>query len=230
MKRMIATLLLLSLCLLCFGCSQSSAEPQIRYEKANAYYTQEGAQYTMEIQFAEPVAKGSTLSLLLEDKEILGFTAEATFTNLHLSSPALELEKPYVLTVNGELQRHGKGRPIVQATEPGYIPDPTISTIPQEPMGDTTVSDEKVESDTSLDTPPIVSIDISPEYLVPVGGSDPVTESPALNPDGTLVSKPGIGDKVQTDNIALKPNIQFGGTTFTLSGTVTRFISVQNAS
>ncbi len=234
MKRITAMILLLSLCLLCFGCSRTPAEPQIRYEDTKAYYTQEGSKYAMEIQFTEPVTEGSTISLLLEEEEIIGFTAEASFSKLHLSSLDLELDKPYVLKVNGELQRHGKNRPVVEATEPGYIPEPTVPTIPLEPMGDTTtsptVSDENTEDKSPFDTPPTIAEDISLGDISSITGVNPNENSSGVNSNGTLTTEPINADKVQTEDSALRPNIQIGGTTFTLTGTVTGFVSVQNAS
>ena len=236
MKRIAIALLALSLCLVCFGCS--SDRPTIRYENSMAYYTQKGSSYTMELQFDEPVSEGSTVALLLEGEEILSFTAEANFSRLRLSSVKLELNKPYTLEVNGVLQCHGKGRVVVEETEPGYIPDPTTVTIPQEPMMEvepTTVeitvetagTEETSENDSPFGTPPTVA-----EEGITIGsvisGQTP-TVGGTTNSDGTLNQKPINEDKTSGTSQSLQTTIEVGGTTFTLTNTVTGFASVRNA-
>lgn len=235
MKRIAIALLVLSLCLVCFGCGASG--PMIRYENSMAYYTQKGASYTMELQFDEPVSEGSTVALLLEGEEILSFTAEANFSRLRLSSVKLELNKPYSLEVNGVIQCHGKGRVTVEETEPGYIPDPTTVTIPQEPMmeGETTVAttaetiptEETSENDSPFGTPPTIA-----EEGITIGSITP-TQDPTVggapNSDGTLDQKPINEDKTSGANQSLQTNVEVGGTTFILTNTVTGFASVRNA-
>ena len=245
MKRFTAILLLFILCFLCVGCSQSPAEPQIRYESEKAYYVQEGSSYSMELQFEEPVTEGSVISLLLEEEEVLSFTAEESFSRLRLSSPKLELDKPYILKVNGIPQRHGVSRAESETTAPGYIPEPTIPTIPQEPMAVTTapaVSDEQVSDatvsqetsskedvgDSIFDNPPTIDEEAFSQK-VSESGDQGISNLPSANE--ILTTEPLNADKVQNEEqSALVPNVQFGGTTFVLTGTVTGFTSVQNAS
>ncbi|MBR4308587.1 MAG: hypothetical protein IKT58_03225 [Oscillospiraceae bacterium] len=235
MKRITIALLVLCLCLICFGCDAS--QPTIRYENSMAYYTQKGASYTMELQFDEPVTEGSTITLLLEGEEVLGFTAEGEFTRLRLSSVKLELNKPYSLEINGVIQCHGKGRVTVEENDPGYIPDPTTVTIPQEPMmeveitvattAETTPTEETSENDSPFGTPPTIA-----EEGITIGSITPTQESTvsgSLNSDGTLNSKPLNEDKVSGDNQSLQTSIEVGGTVFTLTNTVTGFASVRNA-
>lgn len=246
MNRIIAILLLFVLCFLCVGCSQSPAEPQIRYESEKAYYVQEGASYSMELQFEEPVTEGSVISLLLEEEELLSFTAEESFSRLRLSSPKLELDKPYTLKVNGIAQRHGMSRGESETTAPGYIPEPTIPTIPQEPMAVTTapaVSDEQISDatisqetsskdtdagDSIFDNPPTIDEDAFSQ-MVSESGEQGISNFPSVNE--ILTTEPLNAGKVQTEEQSvIAPNVQFGGTTFVLTGTVTGFTSVQNAS
>ena len=246
MKGFIAIILLCSLCLLlCVGCSSGTAEPQIRYENENAYYVGEGASYSMDLQFEEPVAEGSIISLQLEEEEILSFTAEQSFSRLRLSSPRLELDKPYILKVNGIVQRHGMSRPQTETTEPGYIPEPTIPTVPQEPMGEIltpTVSDDRIsetvgsvettseeadDGDSIFDNPPTIDEEAFSQK-VSESGEQGTSNLPSANE--ILTTEPLNADKVNKENSALDPNVQLGGTTFVLTGTVTGFTAVQNAS
>lgn len=227
MKRLTTVFLLLSLCLLCIGCSaeqSSSAEPQIRYEDSTAYYTQNGAKYTMDLAFTDTVEKGSTIALLLDGKEILGFTAEEDFSHLRLSSVLLELNQPYHLTVNGKLQRHGKGRPIAETTPPGYIPDPTMPTIPQEPMGEVVTtapsSQDNENNDSPFGTPPTIVIEEIPSF-------EDATSSVS---NGILPSQPFGSGKTQSEDSSLLTDVSMGGTEFTLTSTITGFVSVQNNS
>lgn len=227
MKRIIALLLAGALCLLCFGCGTAKS-PKLRYDGTTAYYTQEGSTYTMDLQFESPVTKGSTVVLLLEEEEILSFTAEEDFSRLSLSSVKLEANRPYTLSVNGTLQCHGKSRGEAYDNELGYIPEPTLSTIAQEPMGEVPVettapTETENYEDSPFGTPPTIAEETVTSLL---GNVVPTTGD--VNSDGTLTTEPITADKAE--NSALRPNTQIGGTTFTITGTVTGFTSVRNAS
>ena len=251
MKRLIATLLILCLSLVCFGCGAEktpSTQPEIRYDDSGAYYTQEGATYSMELQFKEPVPEGSIISLLLEEEEILTFTAETAFSHLRLSSPKLELNQPYSLKVNGVLQCHGKSRPATQPPQPGDIPEPTLSTVPQEPMTATTApTQSSADKGSSTDTP---AVEPSPtETQDPFAGS-PFVTPPTVSIDTDIDNipsltdgedpMPGIGDNLprptisnhgnSSEDLSLRPNLRTGGIYFTLTATVTGFSSVRDAS
>ncbi len=228
MKRFTALLLMVAVCLLCFGCG-ASGSPKIRYDSSTAYYTQEGSDYTMDLQFETPVTEGSTITLLLEEEEILSFTAEESFSRLSLSSVKLEADLPYTLSVNGELQCHGKTRVETDNPDLGYIPEPTLFTIPLEPMGSTNTPETtaSTEADTYEDSPFGGPPTVAEETLSSLLGND-APSSAGTNSDGTLTSEPLTAEKAE--NSALRPNTQFGGTTFIITGTVTGFTSVRNAS
>ena len=236
MKRTIIVLLLLSLSLLCFGCEKKSEDPgpQIRYEGTTATYTQEGAKYTMDLRFSQTVPKGSIISVCLGETELLSFTTEADLDHLNLSSVKLELGQAYTLKVNGIPQIHGNGRdiatiiePHIVTTEPGDIPEPTLSTVTQEPMGQIEVSvestEEESQSDSPFGTPPTISTEnITIETFFP-------TDEEAQT-EATTLDSAEEEEVEQTTSAALKTEIRRGGTTFVLTAYVTGFTSVRNGS
>lgn len=237
MKRITVALLILSLCLLCFGCG-APAKTQIRYESSTAYYTETGAKHSMDLMFEEPVAEGSTIAVLLDGEEILSFTTEAPFSRLQLSSPVLESGVSYNLKINGVLQCHGNSRPVAVETQPGDIPEPTLSTIPQEPMGETAVAPTESDngsisssdnnssesSDSPFGTPPTIAEETISALL------DHEEQAPAeVNSNGTLNIGSFIEDKVSSQNSSLTTEVEVGGTAFTITGTVSGFTSVRNA-
>lgn len=219
MKRFAIFLLLLSLCLVCFGCSKEkeTSTPMIRYEGSTAYYTQEDAKYTMELQFAKPVAAGSEIRLLQEEKEVLGFTTEAALSTLCIRSHKLEQNVAYSLTVNGVLQRHGVQKTEVSPADPGYIPDPTISTPPHEPMDETDDSQTPTEVLSGLTASPLPestteapATESAPATSAPTetAGTDSTTDSdlsfsapPAnFNSDLSVEDIPSVTTSDQSDN------------------------------
>lgn len=229
MKRITVVLLLLSLTLLCWGCSKEQPEatgsPQIHYEDTNAYYTQGGGEYTMDLRFQEPVAAGSEICLLLGEEKILGFTTEAAFSHLRLCSPELELNQPYTLTVNGKAQKHGPKNLREEFPQPGDIPEPSLPTIPMEPMADATeppVQDDGIKEPISFDDPP-----------AGFNGDIAVGEIPSLYPPvesgGLLPSEPFTPGNGNDDSGSLNPGSALGKeyNTFTLTKTVTEFTSVR---
>ena len=251
MKRILMRLLLLSLCLLCFGCSKEG-DTAIRYSGSAAAYTQEGAKYTMELHFENPVFAGSELCLLSGEETLLRFKAEADFSTLTISTLALEQNVAYRLTVDGILQCYGAQKTEVSPTDPGYIPDPTVVTIPQEPMSateaTTSVSDDgtdsaagsstdsTTETSFSFSTPPAnFDPDLSAEEL-PTIVSHPETEADtSAIPDGTLPSEPFTPGKGESSDETFSESEaesqeRSGYTTFILTGTFTRFLSVRDAS
>ena len=129
MKRIFCLLLVLALLTAC----GAETEPSLRYENDAAYYVQEGAELSMELQFAAPVAKGSEIKLLNGETEVLSLTLSAETKTLTLRSDKLEKNVPYTLTVNGVMQSHGT-QPLMPPQPMEDIPDQP--TIPMEPMGE----------------------------------------------------------------------------------------------
>ncbi len=231
MKRIFALLLLLSAVSLFWACSKEDSPtvrgPRIRYEDGTAYYTHEGSTYTMDLQFDKTLTPGTEISLLLEDEEVLGFTTEAAVSRLRLSSPKLEKDKTYSLTVNGKLQRHGARTFLEDTPRPGDIPEPTQPTIPVAPMGEVvtlpttaaTEAPETAEGSLSLENPPTVAVSGEIPALTPVETTD----------NGILPSvgfTPGQGED---HDLTLNPAPQVSGTDFTLTALVTEFTSIRDA-
>ncbi len=231
MKKYIALLLILCTVSLCWACSKEKTDnvqgPRIRYEDATAYYTHEGSTYTMDLQFEQPLTPGSKISLLLEEDEVLGFTTEAAISRLRLSSPKLERDKDYTLKINGKIQKHGARNILDDFPRPGDIPSPTQPTIPIEPMGEIetapaapTESTASTEGAFSLENPPTIAVTGEIPTLTPVESTD----------NGVLPSEGFTPGKDEANDLTIRPAPQNSGTAFTLTGTITEFTSVGDAS
>ena len=244
MKRIAVALLLLSLCLLCFGCGKDTGT-SIRYQGDTASYIQEGAQNTMELHFAAPVSPGSELCLLSEGNTILSFKTEAAVSSLTVATLDLKQDTAYTLTVNGTPQCFGTQKTVLSPSDPGYIPDPTLSTPSQEPMGDasSTVSGSDAGTETAettgtdetsspFDTPPSnFNPDLTVEEI-PTIVSHPETEGSDESVSGGLLSTEPFASGKGEETSAVETDLSQapGNTAFVLTSTFTMFTSVRDAS
>ncbi|MBR6825060.1 MAG: hypothetical protein IKM59_00780 [Oscillospiraceae bacterium] len=207
MKRITAIFLLLCLSMSLWGCKKDPAveSSSLRHEDGTAYYTREQATCSMELEFAEPLASGSLVELLLGTDTLLSFTTEAEASRLVLSSEKLQKNFSYTLKINGIPQKHGKSQEKPTFPQPGDIPDPSLPTqppIPQEPMG-------QPDSGMIIETIPTLT-----------GPAIPLTP---------VESRPTRPTESGRDSLLLKPVIRDRNAVFTLTDAVTVFTDVRNA-
>ena len=148
-------------------------------------------QVLMDLTFAEAVQKGAVLTLstpiLDGETEVFGFIAKRDFSTLVLSVPALQLDVPYKLTVDGTIQMHGgKGGnlgpiqpPTPGAPGSGTIPDPTDGRPPEVPQGEGSGATPPAAPQPGGQNPgsqvppddnelPMIGIELPPETFEPV--------------------------------------------------------------
>ena len=128
-----------------------------------------GKQQYMELFFAREVAAQSEIKLLLNEQEIVAFTAERAFTSLTISAPSMALDVPYSLTVNSAVQTHAGGMDFNAMHRPPHGGDVTL------PEG------------------PLPTQDGMPDFEIPTPPQPPMEPSgkePPTPPDGQRPEKP----------------------------------------
>lgn len=234
-------LLLVSLLLLCCACGSEKPEKEtpdalIRYEGGAAYYTQKGADLSMELHFAQPVKVNSEIALLKGDTKLLSFTTSAAISQLTISTMDLEKNVPYSVTVNGVPQRHGVDRDHT-APNLGDIPDPVpvIPTIPVEPMTEATEATQGQEQPTAPSVDAGSSLDSLLPNLdvdIPTGSIGSIDPNVSPSSPGVLPNEPFTPGKGQEDSPTLpglNPQIPQDATQFALMEDTTQFRFVRDA-
>ncbi len=244
LKKILLGLLMISL-LLASGCSKEESPKEtdsanIRYEGTAAYYSEDGAKYSMELVFAQPVSANSTVALLNGEQELLSFSTTTEFSELTISVPSLELNVPYTLTVNGVAQRHDGGfggqQPPMgnEPPAPGEYPDPELPSVPEEPM--MTMPTEESQNIEGFQPGNGNQGGFSPDAPpANFNGEVPDGEIPSLfpgNSSGELPPEPfqpGVHGTDGPGGTAPMTKPSRGGAGFLLTGEVTRFTGVQAA-
>ena len=220
MKRILVLLLMLVLLTAC----GEEAKPSVRYENDAAYYEQEGAELSMELQFAAPVAKGSEIKLLNGETEVLSLTVEKETKTLTLRSDKLEKNVAYTLTVNGVMQQHGAQSlqppsPIVDIPDQPTIPMEPMSEQPSENAGGFTPG---AGTQSGMGTPPDGMEQPSDGSLVPMPSMDlepPTGERPEPPSEGFGGQRPLEGG----------PDTRFDNFTFMITSENQSFTNVCDA-
>ena len=159
-----------------------------------------GKQQFMELSFASDVEENSTVILLSEDEEIMGFLAQRAFSSLILSSPSLQTGIRYQLKINDTVQRYS-GRNTGPRNFGGIEPPGGVMPGTKPPTED-------------IPTPP--TIPMEPSGIEPPEGGDrqpPQGENgqPPTPPDGQMPSMPETDGQGGTDFIIDEENHGFSG-------------------
>lgn len=170
----------------------------------------DSAQVLMDLTFAQPVRKGAEFVLSDGETQIFSFTATRDFTALVISSPALQLDVPYTLRVDGAVQQHGGsgfglqsrgmigGIPLAAPGAPGSgaLLDPIDGKPPVAAKG----ADAALTSDGTVLPPdenelPFVGIELPPETFTPSDATQPSGDPPAPPPSDDRPTPPPSGDR-----------------------------------
>ena len=225
MKKIVALAMVFSILLLCCACGTEPAKEEdtiIRYEAGAAYYTQEGAKLTMELNFAQPVPAESEIALMYGNETMLQFRLGQAISQLQISSKELREETGYTLLVDGVVQKHGQQ----EGSKPGDIPSPNEPTVPVE------VKSQEGES-TEAETEATFNFNETPAGLTigePIGSLS--GEKIEVNPGGELPSEgfqPGKEDSTLESEV-INPLTNRDKTKFLLDGDYTSFHEVRDAS
>lgn len=149
----------------------------------------ESKQVLMDLTFAEPVRKGAELCVLDGDVVIFSFTAQRDFSTLVISAPALRLNVPYTLTVDGAAQQHGGMGSGLQPGGPGApgsgtIPDPNDGKPPEVPENGNPDNPPPAPPSDGNELP-IVGVELPPEPFTPSDITPPSGDRPGI-PGGSL--------------------------------------------
>ncbi len=227
MKKFTALILTAILLCLCCGCGAEPAQSQeavIRYEGSAAYYSYEGAELKMELNFAEPVPAWKEIALQKGGKTVLSFTLGQAVSLVEISAYELEENVDYTVLVDGVTQRHGK----TSVAQPGYIPDPEVPTIPTEIQGETEPTTQTTEDKFGFSKPSI-GFDEQTETI----GSFADRDSTTPQSGGELPSEAFSPDREEDDSSLAQqfnPNPDRNVTVFCLEGRTTVFHQVRDAS
>lgn len=228
MKKIVALAMVFSILLLCCACGTEPAKEEdtiIRYEAGAAYYTQEGAKLTMELNFAQPVPAESEIALMYGNETMLQFRLGQAISQLQISSKELREEIGYTLLVDGVVQKHGQQ----EESKPGDIPSPNE---PNEPTAPVDVKSHEGES-TSEQTENVYDFHEAPAGLEigePIGSLS--GEEIHVTPGGELPSEgfqPGKEDS-DLEIEVINPLTTRDKTKFLLDGDYTSFHEVRDAS
>lgn len=161
-------------------------------------------QVLMDLTFAQAVKKGAALTLstpiLDGETEVFAFTAKRDFSALVISVPALQLNVPYALRVDGVMQQHG-GKSGMQpgmggGRQPGEIPDPNDGAPPEKPAGEGPENAPPAPQGGSNELPiiPVTPSDVTPPSSnppAPPAGDRPTPPDQPGQPGGGI---PGQSD------------------------------------
>ena len=233
MKKFAALILTAVLLLLCCGCATEpvtdepvTREAVIRYEAGAAYYMGDGAELTMELNFAEPVPAQKELTLRKGEKTVLSFTLTQAVSLVKISAEELEKNVDYTLLVDGVEQTHGK----TAGSQIGYIPDPQEPTIPVEIQDVTEATTQTTDEGDGLGQPPTVA-DLFGQ-IETIGSVFDQGQSDSQS-GGELPSEPFNPEKEQSDSTLteqISPTPERNASGFRLDGKTTVFHSVRDAS
>ena len=232
MRKITALVLVAALLLLCCACSRKSEsegnETVIRYESNGAYYTQDGAEHTMELNFARLVPAESEITLTDGEATLVQFRLSVAVSKISIAARGLEENVPYTVLVDGVAQRHGKDvesfEGVTLEPEQPTITEPEQPTIPTEIRGQETEPATEGKFGLSLEQPPT----IAEEGLV----LDSITGGASNIPSGgELPSQSFTPGKEQStpDTLNTEVTPTRNMTRFVLSGKLTSFRDVQDA-